>query len=389
MSRELKGTVFRQKTKSPDGRPTWAFRLHREKGGQQGGFRTQGEAKEALQKERDHYLGRRANQTGIPHDIQIAELAELYLSQLTVEPTTAQTYRDWLRAATRPRAEGGFGDLPARNLTPFAIAKWRSTLPARSAFHYTKGLRQLLAWAKDVAHVIPENAAAAAKNPKPKRSEVAFFSTWAEVEQVDDELPAWAAGFAVVGAGLGTRPEELLAARRLDLDLAAGALTIRRTYSKGLLREYGKTPGSFRRIPLRPLVIDCLRDTGRIGVGLDPAGLLFPPRTGDFIDLHHFRARVWRGAVIGAGFYELDEKGEEKPTRTPYALRHTYAAFSLAAGVNLFTLARRMGTSVKMIDETYGHLAAESEQVEQGLLAEYDRKQRKAKPNEVRVLAGH
>jgi hypothetical protein len=31
--------------------------------------------------------------------------------------------------------------------------------------------------------------------------------------------------------------------------------------------------------------------------------------------------------------------------RPSYAMRHTYAAFSIAAEVSLFTLARRMGTS--------------------------------------------
>ena len=44
-----------------------------------------------------------------------------------------------------------------------------------------------------------------------------------------------------------------------------------------------------------------------------------------------------------------------------YDLRHTYATFSLAAGVSLFTLSRRMGTSVEMIDRTYGHLAPDAE----------------------------
>jgi hypothetical protein len=38
--------------------------------------------------------------------------------------------------------------------------------------------------------------------------------------------------------------------------------------------------------------------------------------------------------------------------RPPYALRHTYATFSIAAGVSLFALARRMGTSVQQIDKT-------------------------------------
>jgi len=42
-------------------------------------------------------------------------------------------------------------------------------------------------------------------------------------------------------------------------------------------------------------------------------------------------------------------------------MRHTFATWSLAAGMSIFTLARRMGTSVQMIDATYGHLAHDSE----------------------------
>ncbi len=47
---------------------------------------------------------------------------------------------------------------------------------------------------------------------------------------------------------------------------------------------------------------------------------------------------------------------------------------SLAAGVSLFSLARRMGTSVEMIDRTYGHLAPDAEDYERGLLDAYDTK---------------
>ena len=46
--------------------------------------------------------------------------------------------------------------------------------------------------------------------------------------------------------------------------------------------------------------------------------------------------------------------------RSPYALRHSFAAFSIAAGVSLFELARFMGTSVEQIDKTYGHLLPDS-----------------------------
>ena len=46
----------------------------------------------------------------------------------------------------------------------------------------------------------------------------------------------------------------------------------------------------------------------------------------------------------------------------------------LAAGVSLFSLARRMGTSVEMIGRTYGHLAPDAEEYERGLLDAYDAK---------------
>ena len=66
-----------------------------------------------------------------------------------------------------------------------------------------------------------------------------------------------------------------------------------------------------------------------------------------FIDLDNWRRRDWRPALDAAG---LD------PALTPYAMRHTYASFALDAGVTIFELARLMGTSVKVIDDTYGHL---------------------------------
>ncbi len=53
-------------------------------------------------------------------------------------------------------------------------------------------------------------------------------------------------------------------------------------------------------------------------------------------------------------------------------MRHTYATWSLAAGIDIFTLARRMGTSVKMIDRTYGHLVAGADAYERELLDPFD-----------------
>ena len=47
---------------------------------------------------------------------------------------------------------------------------------------------------------------------------------------------------------------------------------------------------------------------------------------------------------------------------------------TLAAGVSLFSLARRMGISVDMIDGTYGRLAPDAENDERELLDASDAK---------------
>jgi integrase len=42
--------------------------------------------------------------------------------------------------------------------------------------------------------------------------------------------------------------------------------------------------------------------------------------------------------------------------RSTYCFRHTYATFRLTEGVDVYFLAKQMGTSVKMIEDHYGHV---------------------------------
>jgi integrase len=57
----------------------------------------------------------------------------------------------------------------------------------------------------------------------------------------------------------------------------------------------------------------------------------------------------------------------------PYVLRHTFATDALAAGLTLYELARYMGTSARVIDMMYGHLAQGSELVARAKLDAYAR----------------
>ena len=53
----------------------------------------------------------------------------------------------------------------------------------------------------------------------------------------------------------------------------------------------------------------------------------------------------------------LDKDKTVKEKRTLYSLRHTYAHFAiLLERMDIYTLAKQMGTSVKMIEQYYGHL---------------------------------
>ncbi len=116
-------------------------------------------------------------------------------------------------------------------------------------------------------------------------------------------------------------------------------------FAKGRLKPYPKTERSRRRVPLRARVAAAIEELPRRD------GILFPAAQGGRIDINRFRSREWAPALKAAGIEH----------RRIYDMRHTFATWSLAAGMSIFTLARRMGTSVQMIDSTYGHLAQDAE----------------------------
>ena len=163
---------------------------------------------------------------------------------------------------------------------------------------------------------------------------------------MSDELLQHYRAIPLVGCLTGLRPSELLALERRDVDRHAKVLHVRRVLIGGQLRPYGKTTRALRVVPLAEKALDALEDhPARIGTTL-----LFTTQTGTPIDLHRWRSRHWTPALRAAGL----------PHRGPYAMRHTFASWAIAAGLPTFEIAATMGTSLEQLSKTYAHLLPDS-----------------------------
>ncbi len=358
-------------------RAGWAYRLPRDpitgKRRQVGGFKTKGEARAAL----DEAMTKLRLGHAYRPDMTFGELVDEFFAQYVgVTARTHRTMHEWLKNARK-----SFDEVPIERLDARTIAAWRARLPVGYSEKQLRALRQVFNYAVRV-RLLDRNPAADVRSVKTARDEVRPFDSWDDVERIADEINERFALIPIFATGTGLRPEEWTALHIGDVNLAERVVTVRRVYttSDGFRESPERGKGARRRVPLRSRVIEALADSGRLGPGKDPRALLFPSAQGGPIDLHNFRERVWKDALINAGlFVEVEGKNGkvvEKPTHSPYAMRHTYAAWALAAGVNIYTLARRMGTSVKMIDETYGHFAPDAEDYERDLHDAYDQRLR-------------
>jgi integrase len=243
-----------------------------------------------------------------------------------------------------------FGSWTLRELEGAAadVAAWRAGLSDTSRYRLTSALRQALNAAVRWDYMSRNPAVAAGRNPQPRAEELRPF-TRGEVDALAIELGPVYGPLVVFAAETGLRTNEWAALERRDVDRPGRAVTVQRRYADGVLTGYPKTERSRRRVPL----------TARGLAGIESIAprvdtpLVFPAAKGGYVQLDTWRTREWYPALEAAGIAK----------RGPYHLRHTFATEALAAGVSIFELARLMGTSVAMIDRTYGHLALDSERV--------------------------
>jgi integrase len=327
--------------RNANGRP-----VHR----QRGGFKTRSAAIEYAEAQ----LGYAAS------SVTLEELIDRYLAVHDGAESTKTALR-WKLGKVPPE----WRPLNPGLLTGEELEAWRLTIPEGHRFETTQALKQTLRWGFERG-LLGTNPAAALRNPAPTPPEKVPFASWEEVESVALELGDPGSvphAIPIIAAGTGLRPGEWLALRRSDLRLDAPIpfLTVTRRLTKDGKIDSKPKNGIGRRVPLRPRVVAELKALPpRLGSPL----VLYPgkrSRSG-YIDLHNFSQRDWKTALEGAA---LEHRGV-------YAMRHTYATWAIAGGMGSFRLARLMGTSVEMIDRTYGHLLADADEQTMAVYSAFD-----------------
>lgn len=243
------------------------------------------------------------------------------------------------------KATETFGDVRLDRLSVSELSSWRATLPTGSAYQIVKALRQVLSYGVDVG-LLDKNPAKSVKVSAPKRKAILPFANLDEIESVANELTRIYRAIPIFGCLTGLRPSELLAFERRDVDRSERVLHVRRVLIDGAFREHGKTYRSLRVVPLTARALEALDEHP---ARLDTP-LIFSTKRGTPIDLHAWRCRHWTPALRGAGLAH----------RTPYAMRHTFASWAIAAGLPTYEIATTMGTSLEQLSETYAHLLSDS-----------------------------
>lgn len=286
-----------------------------------------------------------------------------------LEDSTAGRYRQSLKWQIEPST---LGRMRIRQLQKKHVEEWIDALitqkPQNAAegvlnAHSIRNAFALLRMACNIAvadGLIPKNPCKGVELPRPENEEIHPLTPEQSrqflmfIDTRDKGQPHRNAALYHVAVRCGLRQAELLGLRWKDVDLTRSVLHIAGQLKNKAHAARGKTPHALRTVPLSPNTIAALRwhkqnqaeEKELSTEAWNAAGLVFVSENGTPINPSN----------AGRQFDAL-LRSAELPDIRFHDMRHTYAALSIAAGVDLYTLSRRMGhSSITVTADRYGHL---------------------------------
>lgn len=241
-----------------------------------------------------------------------------------------------------------FKDKPINKIRPADIRKWQNTIKESiSSEVHQKNINQQFSSIMNFAvryYGLRKNPCSIAGSIGRRKARKMDFWTLDEfnrfIVQVND-LPLKMAYLVLFYAGL--RLGELLALTRSDLSVPSRTLTISKTYhryDKADLITSPKTDNSYRTITLPPLLVDALSDYIERNYDMQPGDRLFPQVT-------EFKLRYWKKEACNTSGVKVIRLHD---------IRHSHVSLLIDMGFSPHLIAERIGDTVQMVNEVYGHL---------------------------------
>lgn len=295
--------------------------------------------RDADQWERDFLL----KSAGSP-EMTFAALAGLYLEDLKTrrKPSTVYTRSSAIRLHIMPY----FENKPVNHITTADIRKWQNTLlQLNYSASYLRRINDIMSMVLNFAvryYNLPFNPCSRAERIGKHTRSLTFWTLdqyRAALDHVQD--PAAHAALQVLFYS-GMRYGEMAALTPADIDFKENTICINKTYLKLPGTHYTGTPktdNSFRVVIMPAPVMEELRAYMARLYGLEDNDRIFTFTRGVLR-----RAMVSASSAAGVPFIRIHD------------LRHSHVSLLIDMGFNPHLIAARIGDTVQMVNNTYGHL---------------------------------
>jgi integrase len=164
--------------------------------------------------------------------------------------------------------------------------------------------------------------------------------------------------FMLIMANTGMRTMEARNLRWRDMDIRKD------NQGRDFVAVNVRGKGKYRELVAAGNVVEYFDRVKKLSNATKPDDFVFTKESGESAGEDLYGAHM-ESLLTGSGLL-FSSSGSRRST---YCFRHTYATFRLMEGVDVYFLARQMGTSVKMIEDYYGHItpAKNAERILQGV----------------------